>query len=76
VGTYGCHFDGLDELDTLGRGEGQEGREGGREGGRTGGEILFEGTLLVGNGLRAFVDIEESTHTVACQEKRRKGGGW
>jgi hypothetical protein len=30
VGKYGCHFDGLGELETMGK---EAGREGGREGG-------------------------------------------
>jgi len=33
VGRYGCHFDGLDELDTIRR---EGGGEGGREGGKKG----------------------------------------
>ena len=35
VGKYGCHFDGLDELDTMKR-ERERQKKGGREGGREG----------------------------------------
>ena len=40
VGTYGCHFDGLDEADTMVREGGRDGGEGRRDGGTEGGSDL------------------------------------
>ena len=34
VGSYGCHFDGLDEADTMARTRREGGRKEGREGGQ------------------------------------------